>query len=371
LFVNFDFSDEQELLRQIARDYLEANAPLSLCRSILESDAAYSTDLWKGVAEMGWLGTAVPEAYGGSGFGYLELAVVAEEIGRALAPIPFSSSVCLATEALLLAGTEAQKQAVLPRLASGEWIGTFALSERPGQSGADRITASVDSDRLTGRKLPVPDGDVAQIAVVVAWSEDGPGLFLVELDAPGVTRQKLACFDGSRSQARLDFANVPAERLGHPGEGRPLLERLLARAAILLAFEQLGGATRAFETTLAFAMERYAFGRPIGSFQAIKHQLADLWCDLELSRCHAYYGAWALCHDAPELEEAACLARASASEVFTRASEDMIEIHGGVGFTWEYDCHLFLRRARLLAAALGGAGTWRHRLVDRVRDRAR
>jgi acyl-CoA dehydrogenase len=368
--VNFDFSEDQKLLAQTARDYLDENAPLSACREVLESDQTYSRDLWKGAAELGWLGTVIPEEYGGAGFGHLELAVIAEEVGRALAPIPFSSSVYFATEALLLAGTDAQKQKYLPRLASGEGIGTFALSEKPGQNGAEGAQARFEDGRLTGTKLPVSDGDVADFAVVSARTDKGVSLVIADLGGGGVAKRPLSSFDPSRSQARLVFEGVPAELLGEDGEGAALAERLLDRAAVLMAFEQLGGAERTFEITKDFAMGRYAFGRPIASFQVIKHNLADRWCDIELARSNSYYGAWALSNDEPELGIAASVARISASDAYTKMSEDTIQIHGGVGYTWEYDCHLFYRRAQLLQAVLGNPASWKHKLIDRLRARA-
>jgi len=368
--VNFDFSEDQKLLQQTARDYLDENAPLATCREVLESDQPYARDLWKGAAELGWLGTVIPEEYGGAGFGHLELAVIAEEVGRALAPIPFSSSVYLATEALLLAGTDAQKQKYLPGLASGASIGTFALAEKPGQNGAEGVEARFDGGRLSGSKLPVPDGDVANFAVVAARTEKGVSLVIADLGGDGVEKRTLSSFDPSRSQARLRFDGASAELLGEEGQGVALAMRLLDRAAVLMAFEQLGGATRAFEITKDFAMGRFAFGRPIASFQVIKHNLADRWCDIELARSNSYYGAWALSNDEPELGVAASVARISASDAYTKTSEDMVQIHGGVGYTWEYDCHLFYRRAQLLAAALGNPASWKHKLIDRLRDRA-
>jgi alkylation response protein AidB-like acyl-CoA dehydrogenase len=308
----------------------------------------------------------IPEAFGGAGFGRLELAMLAEEVGAALAPIPFASSVYLATEALLLAGTEAQQARLLPRLARGEAIGTFALAERPGQNGYAGVAARFEGDTVTGVKAPVVDGDVADFAVVAAIAPEGPTLALVDLPGPGVTRTRLDSFDPSRSMARLELAGAPAERLGAPGQGRVLAERLLDRAAVLMAFEQIGAATRALAITRQYTLERFAFGRPIGSFQAVKHRLADRWCDIELARSNAYYGAWALEHDASDLGVAACLSRVAASDAFDRMAVDMIQLHGGVGFTWEFDCHLFYRRATLLSTMLGTTASWKRTLVARV-----
>jgi alkylation response protein AidB-like acyl-CoA dehydrogenase len=364
--MNFDFSDDQKLLQETAKDFLEEHAPLSVCREVLESDLPYAQSLWKGAAELGWLGTAIPERYGGAGFGYLELAVVAEEVGRALAPIPFSSSVYLASEALLQAGSDEQKQRWLTRLAAGEAIGTLALTEKPGQNGVEGVEALCEGGRITGSKLPVLDGDVADFAVVAARDASGVSLYLVALDGEGVEREPIRSFDPSRSAARLSMNGAPAELLGEAGQGAALADAVLDRAAVLMAFEQLGGASRAFEMTRQFALERYAFGRSIASFQAIKHRLADLWCEIELARSNCYYGAWALSNDAPELGLAACLARVQVCRAFELAVVEMIQLHGGVGYTWEYDCHLFYRRAKLTAVSLGNPASWREKLVARL-----
>ncbi|MEE8580142.1 MAG: acyl-CoA dehydrogenase family protein [Myxococcota bacterium] len=368
--MNFDFSEDQKLLQQTAKDYLQEHSPLSVCREVLESDTPYSKALWKGAAELGWLGSVIPEEYGGAGFGHLELAVIAEEVGRALAPIPFASSVYLATEALLLAGSEEQKQRYLPKLASGEAIGTLALAEKSGQNSTEHLETTFEGGVLKGAKLPVVDGDIANFAVVAARGGDGTALALVDLAESGVSRQAVQSIDPSRSLAKLKFDGTAAEALGEPGQGEELVQQILDRAAVLTAFEQLGGASRAFEMTREFTLGRYAFGRPIASFQAIKHRLADLWCEIELARSNCYYGAWALSNDDPELGIAACLARVSATTAFDLASVEMIQLHGGVGYTWEYDCHLFYRRAKLLSAMLGNASSWRDKLIARIEAKA-
>jgi alkylation response protein AidB-like acyl-CoA dehydrogenase len=365
--MNFDFSEDQKLLQKTARDFLAEHSPLSVCREILESDQPYSKSLFKASAEMGYQGTVIPEEYGGAGFGYLELAVVAEELGRSLAPIPFSSSVYLATEALLLAGSDEQKQRYLPKLASGEWIGTFALVEKPGQNASEGVATTFKADKLSGTKLPVPDGDVADFAVVAAKEGNGLSLCVVDLDGEGVTRTPVGSFDPSRSMAKIAFDGAQATRLGEAGSGTALADRVLDRAAVLVAFEQLGGAERAFEMTKDFMNGRYAFGRPISSFQALKHRLADLWCEIQLTRSNCYYGAWALSNDVPELGVAACISRIAASKAYDLAGVEMIQLHGGVGYTWEYDCHLFYRRAKLLSVLLGSPAHWKDKLVTRLR----
>ena len=369
--MNFDFSEDQKFVQKTARDYLDEHADLSVCRAVLESSKPYDADLWKGVAEMGWLGAAVPESYGGAGLGHLELVLIAQEIGRALAPIPFSSSVYLATEAILRFGSDAQKEKYLPRLAAGELIGTGAFFEGPGDLDASGVELHLHDGKLTGEKWPVPDGDVAGLAVALA--QDGQGrldMVLVELDGEGIGRTPLASIDPSRSQAKLAFQGAPAEVLGEPGHGWQQTEALLDRAALLLAFEQVGGAERALEITKDATMSRYAFGRPVASFQAIKHRMADLFCAIELARSNAYYGAYAITNDLPdELALAAPSARSAASDAYDLAAQEMIQFHGGVGFTWEYDCHLFDRRAKLLSVALGSPAAWREKLIARLEAR--
>jgi alkylation response protein AidB-like acyl-CoA dehydrogenase len=220
---------------------------------------------------------------------------------------------------------------------------------------------------LSGAKVPVFDGAAADFAVVSARTRGGTSLAIVELDASGVEVAPLSSFDPSRPMARYAFHGAAAELLGTEGAGPALVERLLDRAAVLMAFEQLGGAGRAFEITREYALKRYAFGRPIASYQALKHRLADAWSQIELARSNAYYGAWALSTGDPELGIAACVARVAASDAFCHMAEEMLQMHGGIGYTWENDCHLFYRRARLLAAALGNGSSWKHRLIDRLR----
>ncbi|HUZ11997.1 MAG TPA: acyl-CoA dehydrogenase family protein [Caulobacteraceae bacterium] len=368
--MNFDFSDDQKLLKSEARRFLDAHCPTSKVRAVLDDAArSYDAELWRAVAAQGWLGTAIPEPYGGLGLGRLELCVIAEELGRALAPIPFASTAYFLAEALLLAGSEAQKRAWLPKIAQGEIIGAFATSERPGALAEAQVQARVDGGRLSGAKLPVTDGDIADLAVVLAREGAGTSLFLVELKGAGVTRETLKTLDPTRSAARLVFAGAPAERLGEAGEGMTLAEALLARAAVLLAFEQLGGADRALEMAKDYAMHRYAFGRPIGSYQAIKHKLADMYVKNELARSNAYYGAWALEAGASELPLAAAAARVSACEAYWYAAKENLQTHGGIGFTWEMDCHLFYRRAQQLGLVAGGAKAWKERLVTQLERR--
>ncbi len=363
--MNFDFSEEQKLLQKTARDYLAEYSPLTVARAVMESDVKYSDELWKGTAEMGWLGAAVPEEYGGAGFGYLELALLAQEVGRSLAPIPFSSSVYLATEAITRLGSEEQKQKYLTRLVSGDAIGTLAISEGTGELDLGSIETHFEAGKLTGSKTPVPDGDIADLVVVLAKTAAGTALVIVNGDA-GVAKRSLESIDPTRSLAQLTFDAAPAELLGADGEGAAQVEILLDRAAVLMAFEQIGSAERAFDITKEYTLGRYAFGRPIASFQAIKHRLADLYTMIVLATSNAYFGAWALENESEELGTAACAARVSAIEAFDRAGEEIIQMHGGVGFTWEYDCHMFYRRSKLTGLVLGSAAEWREKLIQRL-----
>ena len=366
--MNFDFSEELIQLRDQARRFLADRCPPAVPRRILEGPEPFAAELWQAIAEMGWTGAAIPEAYGGVGLGRLAVCVLAEELGRAVAPVPFASSVYLATEAILLFGSEDQKQAWLPKLAAGEIIGTLAMAERPGTSDPRKLTASVAGGRLTGTKLAVPDGDVADFAVVAVHGGNGPWLHLVDLHDEAVSRETVTTIDPTRSHARISFTSAPVDPL--PGATEPeSVRKLLDYAAVPMAFEQVGGAQAALDMANAYAKERFAFGRPIGSFQAIKHKLADMYIQLELARSNAWYGAWAVHTDAAELPIAAAVARIAACEAGWFCTKENIQTHGGMGFTWQMDCHLYYRRAKLLGLALGGAREWKQRLVAELRTR--
>ncbi len=365
--MNFDFSDDQKMLRDQARKFLAEKSSRKVVRDVL-NDAAKSHDvaLWKGVAEQGWLGAGIPEEFGGLGLGGLELCVLAEEVGRAVAPIPFSSTVYFFAEAVLAAGSAAQKKALLPKLASGDLIGAFAISEGPGAPTAASIEASFDGAKLSGVKIPVTDGDIASHAVVLAREGQGVSLVLVDLNQAGVKRETLTTLDPTRGHAKLTFDKAAGERLGKAGDGWALAEAVLDRAAVLIAFEQLGGAQACLDMAVDYAKGRYAFSRQIGSFQAIKHKLADMYVAIELGRSNAYYGAWALSTESAQLPLAAAAARVAASDAYYFAAKENIQAHGGMGFTWEVDCHLFYRRAKLLAVQAGGPGVWKEKLVRRL-----
>jgi alkylation response protein AidB-like acyl-CoA dehydrogenase len=365
--VDFDYSDDQLALKDEARRFLADAAPISVARGVLDNpERGYDEALWGRIAAQGWCGAAIPEAYGGHEFGYVELCALAEELGRSLAPVPFSSSIYQFAEAILAVGTEEQKQALLPAVASGESIGTLAVSEGPGAVSAKRLTTRYANGTLTGTKLPVADGMAAVKAVVLAAGESGPVLVVVDLTASGVSRELVATVDPTRGAARIVFDNALAQPLGTGGDGMAALARIHDRSAVLMSFEQLGGADRALEMARDYALERYAFGRPIGSYQAIKHKLADVFIRNEVARASAYYGAWALSSDAAELPVAAAAARIAGCNAYWLAAKENIQTHGGVGFTWEYDCHLHYRRARHLGLAIGSPKVWKRKLTDRL-----
>lgn len=372
--MNFEFSDDQKQLRDQARRFLAEKCPPKAVRAVLEGKEAYDKALWKGLAEMGFLGVAIPEEFGGTGAGHLELCVIAEEMGRALAPVPFSSTVYLAAEALMLAGSDAQKQKWLPKIASGEAIGTLALFEGTGNPSAKAVKLTAVNGVLNGVKKPVADGAIADFAIVAARTgtsgrETDIALYLVDLKGGGVEAKTLTNVDPSRNQAELTLTDCKAEPLGAASEGWSILSRVLDRAAVLLAFEQVGGADRALEMGRDYALDRIAFGRPIGSFQAVKHILADMYVSATLARSNCYYGAWALSTNAGELPEAAATARISATQAFQHCAKQNIQVHGGMGFTWEFDCHLYYRRSNALALSLGSLSYWEDQLIERMRKK--
>nr|WP_321359420.1 acyl-CoA dehydrogenase family protein [uncultured Hyphomonas sp.] len=362
--MNFDFSEDQKYLAGEARKFLEAESAIAVVREVLnDDDKAYSEGLWKKIGEMGWLGTAVPEEQGGLGLGMLEMCVLAEEMGRVLAPVPFSSTAYFLTEAVKLAGSDEVKNDILPRIVAGEVIGCYAASEGPGHPEPATLKTTFDGSTVSGTKIPVTDGGIATHAVVLAKEGSGASLVLVDLSGAGVTRKTLSTLDPTRGHAELTFDKTPGIRLGAAGDGANLNDQLMDRVAVLLAFEQLGGASRALEMAKEYALERYAFGRPIAGNQAIKHKLAEMYVKNEVARSNCFYGAWALSTDAPEMPEAAAAARVAASEAFWFASKENIQTHGGMGFTWEVDCHLYYRRAKLLAVQAGGPKVWKEKLV--------
>lgn len=368
--MDFDFSDEQKSLMDQAQRVLAEHGDALSRRKVFEREAPFNAALWNQITDLGWTGAAIPQAYGGLELGYVTLCGFALEIGRALAPVPFASSIFVAAEAILLAGTEAQKATHLPELIAGRQIGALALTEGLGPIVPTRLTTTYANGRVTGRKIAVIDGGVADIAIVAAVSDGATGLFLVHLDGEGVLREAQDGIDPSRPLHSITFDGAPAEPLDAWQGAGDVIERLLARASILTAFEQLGGAEAALAMAKTYALERHAFGRPIGGFQAIKHKLAEVYVSIELARSQAYYAAWALEADDPSLIVAAASARLAAIAAFEQAAADLIQVHGGIGMTWEHDSHLFYRRSRHLAVAFGDAGQWRETLMAELTQAA-
>lgn len=358
--MDFDFSDDEKAIKDQVRRVLN-DRPHAM-REAFEGSAPFDPTTWQQAIDLGWLGIGLDEAHGGLGLGYVALCGIAEELGRALAPIPFSSSMYLASEALIVAGNTAQKSRYLPTLADGSQIGTLAFAE--SRIAADAEPSRIDDGKLYGTKVAVSDGLSADLAVVSIGGDD-PALYVVNLGEPGVRREPAKGIDASRPLATLHFTGAAAERL-EAASGVGTLDWVLARAAVLFAFEQLGGAQAALDLAKSYALQRVAFGRPIGSFQAIKHKLAECYVSIELARSLAYYAAWALNTDAPDLPSAAAAARLAATAAFEQAARDVIQTHGGIGMTWEHDAHLFYRRSRHLALLIGESGQWRNRLMDEI-----
>ncbi|MBS0365159.1 MAG: acyl-CoA/acyl-ACP dehydrogenase [Proteobacteria bacterium] len=361
--MDFDFSEEQMQLRQAVRKLLGHHGDVQAARRVLECGGDYDAQLWRAMSGMGLPGAAIAADHGGSGLGYLELCVIAEELGRSLAPVPMLSSIYLAAEIIKLAGSSTQKMAWLPALAAGTKIGTVAFA---GASGA---AMHFDGRVLRGAYFPVADGAIADFAIVFARSADcnRPRPFLVDLQGAGVRRARIETIDPTRPHARLELDGAAAEPLAQGNDDS--LACLLDRVAVMLAFEQIGGAERALTMARDYALERVAFGRKIGSFQAVKHLLADMFVSVALARGNAFYAAWALDRDAADLPCAAAGAHVSASKAFRHCASNNIQVHGGTGFTWEFDCHLFYRRAQLLALALGQPAYWEARLLRHLPNR--
>ena len=362
--MNFEFSSDQMLLKDQARKFLESEESVKKAREVLEREQTHDESLWKSVVEMGWTATTIPEEFDGLGLGYLELCVIAEELGRSLAPTPFSSSVYLATEAMINLGSKEQQQNFLPKLAAGEITGTLAHNESTSSPTPENLSCEIKSNKLNGTKIAVTDGDVTNFAIVSAKEGNKVVLCIVDLSSKGVEVTNQNTLDPSRSHASINFKSVDAEILGSEQDGWAALQEILDRAAVLFAFEQLGGAEACMDMAKEYAMGRFAFGRPIASFQAIKHKIADMYIAVELARSNCYFGAWALSTDAPELPTAAATARVSASKAFYECSKENIQTHGGMGFTWEFDCHLYYRRCRQLAANIGSQAVWKNKLIS-------
>jgi len=371
--MDFGFSKEQEEFREQLRRFLGEKSPSSQVRRLMETPDGHDRAVWTQMAqELGLQGLHIPEAYGGQGFGFLELGIVLEEMGRVLFCGPYFSTVCLAANAILNAGTEEQKQALAPGIASGETTATLALLEENADWKTDSIALVAhpegDGFRLTGTKTPVTDGCMANLIVVAARLEgtkgrEGITLLTVPSDAEGFKALPLEPMDLTRKQARLEFNNVRAKALGQPGAAAEPLERTLDQAAVLISAESAGGAGKCLDMALEYAKLRVQFARPIGSFQAVKHKCADVLLEVESARAAAQWATWVAEQGEEDLAQAASLAKALSSNAYMLAAAENIQIHGGIGVTWEADPHLYLKRAKTNAEFLGDATYHRARIM--------
>ncbi len=369
--MNFGFSEEQEELRKMVRRFLEEKSPELEVRRLMATDEGYDPAVWAQMAnELALQGLGIPEEYGGQGFGPVELYVVFEEMGAALLCSPYFSTVALAANALLLVGDEAAKSAYLPGIASGETIATVALTDDVG--GWDLSTTSTTAERdgdgwvISGVRSFVTDGSIASLLLVPAKTDKGLSLFAVEGSASGVEKESLATMDQTRKQSRLVFTKSPATLVGEEGGALAGLEAAVQIAESALAAEQVGGAQRVLDASVDYAKNRVQFGRPIGSFQAIKHKCADMLLDVESAKSAAYYAAWAAQERNDELPIAASLAKSFCSEAYFHCAAENIQIHGGIGFTWEHPAHLYFKRAKSSELFLGDPTYHRELLAQRL-----
>jgi alkylation response protein AidB-like acyl-CoA dehydrogenase len=376
--IQFAFTDEQEQFRSAIRRFLSDKSPTTEVRRLMASDDGYDPKVWRQLSEeLALPGVHIPEQYGGAGFGMVELGIVAEELGRALLCAPYFSTAVLAANAILNAGTEEQKASLLPDLASGARLATLAVTELNGlwdprdpQAIGLVATPAADGYLLNGTKSYVVDGHVAELIVVAArlpatTGAEGLALFTLRADSGGVERRRLESMDATRKLARIDFRGAHADLLGTLDDGAKPLLRTLDQAAIALANEMVGGAQALFDSAVDYAKLRVQFGRTIGSFQAIKHKCADMLLDLELAKSAAYYAAQAAAVEDPEWPAMACLAKAAASETYMRMAAECIQLHGGIGFTWDNDTHLWFKRAKSSEVFLGQPNYHRELLMQR------
>ncbi len=371
--MRFAFSEEQEAFRETLRRYFEDRAPAAEARRLMETPEGWERAGWARVnAEMGLAAIAIPEEYGGQGFGLSEQCVALEEMGRALLCAPFFATAALAAPAIGHAGTEAQKRALLPGIASGETVATLACAGARGRwEPGDAAVAAEKAGagwRLHGVESYVPDGHTADLVVALARApgtagEDGLSLFVVDGGAAGLERRPLETVDRTRKLARLSFDGVEAELLGAEGAGAAAAEKVLVRAAICLASEAVGGAERLREDAMAYAAMRVQFGRSVASFQATKHKAADMLMDVELAKSAARYAAAAFDEGDTDIAAIASLAKAGAADAYMRVALHAIQIHGGIGFTWDNDTHLWFKRAKATEVFLGDSNRHRELLV--------
>lgn len=367
--MDFGFSEEQELLRQSAVDFLSKECPITYTRQMMEDERGYSEELWKKMADLGWMGLIYPESCGGSGLNMVDLVVILEEMGKAASPGPFFSTVCLGGLAILEAGNSEQKQRYLPGIVAGTTKATLAILEEDARWDEAGIKLQARRGKkgysLSGVKLFVPDAHVADLIVCAVRTSDGPALLVVDRQQAGVIVTPLKTMDQTRKlcEVRFDKARVDAAAvLGTPGKGWDALNRILDRSKVALCAEMCGGAQKVLDMTVEYAKMREQFGRPIGSFQAIQHKCANMLVQVESAKSATYYAAWAVANDAPEAALAAAMAKAYCSDAYRQVTAESIQVHGGIGFTWEHDIHLYFKRAKGSEVTFGDA-TWNRELV--------
>jgi alkylation response protein AidB-like acyl-CoA dehydrogenase len=375
--MDFAFSEEQEMLRRSARDFLAKECPSKLVRQLMDSPDAYDPALWKKMAALGWTSLGIPEQYGGAG-SFLDLIVVLEECGRALLPGPFFATMGLAVPTLIEAGSEAQKKEALGAIAEGKARATLAFTEPSGRWDAAGVTVAAKPAgggwQLDGVKLFVADAEAADFTVVAARTrgdgEDGISLFLVKGRPKGMTVAPLKTLDMTRrwDEVRFDGVQLGADALmGAPHQAWPALKRALEWATGALCAEMIGGAQKVLEASTEYAKTRHQFGKPIGIYQAVSHKLADMLVLSESGRSATYYAAWAVEADAPDRALASSMAKAYVSDAYRKVAGDGIQVHGGIGFTWEHDLHLYFKRAKASEVTLGDA-TYHRELVAQALD---
>jgi alkylation response protein AidB-like acyl-CoA dehydrogenase len=364
--MDFGLDEDQETLAKYARDFLTNECPTTFVRRMMDDSTAHDANFYRRMAELGWMGIAIPEEFGGQGMTYVDLAVLLEEMGRALVPGPFFASVCLAAPVLVETGNGGD---ILRGIASGERIATVALSEDgSGRIDASSIALHADGDTLHGTKRFVLDAHVADTIIVAARTSDsddpreGISLFAVDAGGPGLSVKQLKTMDTTRRLCDVTFDGASGRSLG---AGWRALHRGIQKATGLLSAECVGGAAQVLDMSVAYARERVQFGRPIGSFQAVKHKCADMLVDVEMSRSAMYFAAWAASEDDPELPLASSIAKAYCGDAYTRVASNGIHVHGGIGFTWEHDMHLYFKRAKTNEVFLGDP-TYHRDLVARL-----
>jgi alkylation response protein AidB-like acyl-CoA dehydrogenase len=374
--MDFGFSEEQDMLRQSVHGFLEAECPMTYVRQMMEDERGYSEDQWKKMVQLGWTGLIIPEQYGGAGLNMVDMVVVLEEMGKVVMPGPFVASVILGGLAIDLGGSEAQKQRYLPGLADGTLKATLAQVEESGRWDADGIAlpakAAAGGFSLSGTKLFAHDAHNADVLIVPVRTggsgTDGVTLLIVDAKAKGVSIRVLKTMDQTRKLCEVTFDTVAVGKdavLGDVGKGWGLLDRLVDRAKVALCAEMCGGAQKVLEMSVEYAKVREQFGKPIGSFQAIQHKCANMMVQVESAKSATYYAAWAVANDVPEAHLAACMAKAYCSDAYRFVSAEGIQIHGGIGFTWEHDMHLYFKRAKGSEVTFGDA-TWNRELVAQV-----